>query len=111
MSKTLRGNLFSLLAVTAIAAGLGTFLGRTHAQVPPAAPPPVPSAPAPAASAAAPVTTARLTAAAVPGTLTVTRLTDTSFVVVKDQGDAQLVTLFSTEGGLVQKKHSGRFFY
>src|SRR5205814_7882737 len=36
--------------------------------------------------------------APVPGTLTVTRLTDTSFVVVKDQGDQQVITLFSTEG-------------
>ena len=38
-------------------------------------------------------------------------MSDTSFVVVKDQGDAQVVTLFSTEGGIVQKKHGGRFFY
>jgi len=49
--------------------------------------------------------------AAVPGSVQVTRLTDTTFVVVKDEGDAEVVTLFATEGGLVQKKHSGRFFY
>ena len=48
---------------------------------------------------------------AIPGSLVVTRMSDTSFVVVKDEGDAQLVTLFSTEGGLVTKKHNGRFFY
>ena len=47
----------------------------------------------------------------VPGSVQVTRLTDTTFVVVKDQGDAQVVTLFTTEAGLVQKKHSGRFLY
>ena len=46
-----------------------------------------------------------------PGSVQVTRLTDTTFVVVKDQGDAQVVTLFTTEAGLVQKKHSGRFLY
>lgn len=46
-----------------------------------------------------------------PGSVQVTRLTDTTFVVVKDQGDGQVVTLFSTESGLVQKKHSGRFLY
>ena len=46
-----------------------------------------------------------------PGSVQVTRLTDTTFVVVKDQGDAQVVTLFTTESGLVQKKHSGRFLY
>jgi hypothetical protein len=46
-----------------------------------------------------------------PGSVQVTRLTDTTFVVVKDQGDGQVVTLFSTETGLVQKKHSGRFLY
>lgn len=48
---------------------------------------------------------------AVAGSLQVTRLSDTTFVVVKDEGDAEVVTLFSTEGGLIQKKHSGRFFY
>ena len=32
-------------------------------------------------------------------------------MVVKDQGDAQVVTLFTTESGLVQKKHAGRFLY
>ena len=47
----------------------------------------------------------------VPGSVQVTRLTDTQFVVVKDQGDGQVVTLFSTESGLIQKKHSGRFLY
>ena len=47
----------------------------------------------------------------VPGSVQVTRLTDTSFVVVKDQGDGQVVTLFTTESGLVQKKHGGRFQY
>lgn len=46
-----------------------------------------------------------------PGSIQVTRLTDTTFVVVKDQGDAQVVTLFTTESGLVQKKHAGRFLY
>lgn len=46
-----------------------------------------------------------------PGSVQVTRLTDTTFVVVKDQGDAQVVTLFTTESGLVQKKHAGRFLY
>lgn len=49
--------------------------------------------------------------AQVPGSVQVTRLTDTTFVVVKDQGDGQVVTLFSTESGLIQKKHSGRFLY
>ena len=47
----------------------------------------------------------------VPGSVQVTRMTDTQFVVVKDQGDAQVVTLFTTESGLIQKKHSGRFLY
>jgi len=46
-----------------------------------------------------------------PGSVQVTRMTDTQFVVVKDQGDAQVVTLFTTESGLIQKKHSGRFLY
>ena len=49
--------------------------------------------------------------AQVPGSVQVTRLTDTSFVVVKDQGDTQVVTLFSTEAGIIQKKHAGRFMY
>lgn len=53
----------------------------------------------------------RASGPAIAGTVQVTRLTDTSFVVVKDQGDAEVVTLFSTEGGIVQKKHSGRFFF
>ena len=48
---------------------------------------------------------------AIPGTLSVTRLSDTSFVVVKDTGDMQIVTLFSTEGGLVKKQHAGKFLY
>ena len=46
-----------------------------------------------------------------PGSVQVTRMTDTQFVVVKDTGDAQVVTLFTTESGLIQKKHSGRFLY
>ena len=66
---------------------------------------PAPEQPAPTAVAAPrPVTQ-------VPGSVQVTRLTDTTFVVVKDQGDAQVVTLFTTEQGLVQKKHAGRFLY
>ena len=79
--------------MTAMAAG-----GLLHAQagdVPPAATPvPLPRA-----------------VAQVPGSVQVTRMTDTQFVVVKDQGDAQVVTLFTTESGLIQKKHSGRFLY
>lgn len=49
--------------------------------------------------------------AVVGGTLVVTRLTDTSFVVVKDQGDQQNVTLFTTEGGILKKQHAGKFLY
>lgn len=66
-----------------------------------------------AAETAAPVTplAAPRPVTQVPGSVQVTRLTDTSFVVVKDQGDAQVVTLFTTEQGLVQKKHAGRFLY
>ena len=48
---------------------------------------------------------------AIPGTLSVTRLSDTSFVVVKDTGDSQIVTLFTTETGLVKKQHTGKFLY
>lgn len=62
------------------------------------------------APAATPVAAPRATAQ-VPGSVQVERLTDTQFVVVKDQGDAQVVTLFTTESGLIQKKHSGRFLY
>lgn len=67
----------------------------------------------PAAPAAAPATPSMMPRpiTQVPGSVQVTRLTDTQFVVVKDQGDGQVVTLFSTESGLIQKKHSGRFLY
>lgn len=48
---------------------------------------------------------------AVPGTLVVTPLSETQFVVVKDTGEGQIVTLFSTAGGLIKKQHSGKFLY
>ncbi len=45
------------------------------------------------------------------GSLQVQRINDKQFVVVKDMGDQQIVTLFSTEGGLVKKQHAGKFLY
>lgn len=45
------------------------------------------------------------------GSLQVQRLNDTQFVVVKDMGDQQIVTLFNTEGGLIKKQHAGKFLY
>lgn len=76
-------------------------------QAQPAAQTPVPVTQAPTSA----QTASQRPIAQVPGSVQVTRLTDTTFIVVKDQGDAQVVTLFTTEQGLVQKKHSGRFLY
>lgn len=98
--------------------GMALGAGLLHAQQQPAKPaaPATESKPAPAESTAAgngavamPLVGAAR--AAVPGTLQVTRLSDTSFVVVKDTGDAQVITLFATDGGIIQKKHAGKFFY
>jgi hypothetical protein len=92
---------FSTGIVAGLVAGVcaGLLAGSAHLQAQQATPAadPVPLKAAPAASA--------------PGSVMVTRLTDSSFVVVKDQGDAQVVTLFSTEGGIIKKLHSGKFLY
>lgn len=92
------------LALASAIGGAVAGAGILHAQASPADPPPTSSASAsaPAAHTAGPI---------VPGTLQVTRLSDTTFVVVKDEGDAEVVTLFSTENGLINKKHTGRFLY
>lgn len=45
------------------------------------------------------------------GSLQTTRINDAQFVVVKDMGDQQIVSLFSIEGGLVKKQHAGKFLY
>jgi len=103
------------VAIALVAAAGGTAFGAVlfHSQASAAAGVAEPQG---APTAAAPTATTMVAAPhaampAVAGSLQVTRLTDTTFVVVKDQGDAEVVTLFSTEGGIVQKKHSGRFFY
>ena len=83
-------------AATGLAVGLLFGSGVLHAQQTPA---PAPSM--------APISHV----APIGGTIQVERLTDTTFVVVKDVGDEAVVTLFSTQDGIVQKKHSGRFFY
>lgn len=107
-----------LAAVVAASGGMALEAGVLHAQQAPAksatpVPATQPAAVAPmagqAASVAVPLTGAPREA--VPGTLQVTRLSDTSFVVVKDTGDAQVITLFATDGGIIQKKHTGKFFY
>ena len=41
----------------------------------------------------------------------VARLTDTTFVVVKDLGDQEEVTYFDVSSGLIVRKHSGKFLY
>ena len=84
-------------AAAGLAVGLLFGSGLLHAQQTPA---PAPST-APILPHASPIG----------GTIQVERLTDTTFVVVKDVGDEAVVTLFSTQDGIVQKKHSGRFFY
>ena len=98
------------IAVAASLGGIATGAGMLHAQ---AAGEPQPVTTTLTTVAATPVVTtaSRPSGPAVPGSIQVTRLTDTTFVVVKDQGDAEVVTLFSTDGGIVQKKHAGRFFY
>ena len=87
--------------VAAVAGAAGIFFGSNwvHAQ------------PATAATAATVATPVKAAAPAVPGSIQVMRLTDTTFVTVKDEGDAETVTLFSTEAGLVQRKHNARFYY
>ncbi len=46
------------------------------------------------------------------GEIVVTRLTDTSFVVVKDHGDSQTVMYYQVdEWGHVKLRHSPRFYY
>ena len=100
-------------ALGGIGAGAGLFSARPAIAAAGAVAEPQPvtttmTAVTPAATSAVGV---RASGPAIAGTVQVTRLTDTSFVVVKDQGDAEVVTLFSTEGGIVQKKHSGRFFF
>ena len=84
-------------AAAGLAVGLLFGSGVLHAQ----------QTPAPAPSMAPPISKV----APIGGTIQVERLTDTTFVVVKDVGDEAVVTLFSTQDGIVQKKHSGRFFY
>ena len=105
----------AVIAIAAAAGGLVLGAGLFHAQAVAAGvaePQTVPTAAAPTATTMTAAPAARAASGpAVAGSLQVTRLTDTTFVVVKDQGDAEVVTLFSTEGGIVQKKHSGRFFY
>ena len=94
-----------VIAVTTAVAGV--IAGVAYAAGTVAEPQPVTTT----MTAATPIAAPGAAHAAVAGSLQVTRLTDTTFVVVKDQGDAEVVTLFSTEGGIVQKKHSGHFFY
>lgn len=97
------GFLAGIVAATTVSI---TLLNAQPAAQPQPQPQPVGTAPLPV-----PVNAPLRPVAQVPGSVQVTRLTDTSFVVVKDQGDAQVVTLFTTEAGLVQRKHAGRFLY
>lgn len=91
---------FSTGVVAGLVAGVfaGLLVGSSHLQAQQATPA---ADPIPLKAPAAPVA----------GSVMVTRLTDTTFVVVKDQGDQQVVTLFSTEGGIIKKLHAGKFLY